>query len=234
MHLGTFEAHLWSIYINQSRESIPRLQPLLTATEQNRANGYQSTQSRDTFILSRGYLRIILSKYLQLQPTELEFATTSKGKPYLVTDSTLQFNLSHSRDLILYAITHNRAVGLDVEYLRELPNAVKIAQRFFSPEEAELLSNFPQNKQSLAFFQGWTSKEAFLKATGEGIAGNLGRVKVELNPSLPPRLLPDGSPWLLRKVIPAPGYLAILATNAKINCRMFNIKDLHDFYAQNH
>ncbi len=224
MNLGTFDVHIWSIYLSQSRPIIPKLLDILTPTEQERANGYRSFQAKDTFIISRGYLRVILSKYLQIQPKSIELAYTTRGKPYLVGNWKLEFNLSHSQDLIVYAITENRPIGVDVEYLRNFPDGVNIATRFFSPLEAEFIRDCPATKQSLAFFQGWTSKEAVLKATGEGIAGGLAKVIVELNPDLPPRLLND-SQWFLTKVIPAPGYLAIVATNAKINCKMFDFLD---------
>lgn len=227
---GTFEVHIWSIYVSQSRQSISNLQSILTPIEQNRANGYQLPKPRDTFITSRGYLRIILSKYLQIEPAKIEFAYTAKGKPYIVSNSNLEFNLSHSADLVVYAITKNRPIGIDLEYLRNFPDGVKIATRFFAPEEAEFIRNCPETLQSLAFFQGWTSKEAMLKATGEGIADGLAKLIVELNPFLPPRLLNSSAPWFLTKIIPASGYLAIVATNAKIDCRMFNIFDLEDKY----
>jgi 4'-phosphopantetheinyl transferase len=220
--------YTWSIYISQSHEAIPILWDLLTPEEKNRANSYKFPKHRDAFIVSRGYLRQILSKYLQIPPQLIEFAYTAKGKPYLVNYPQLQFNLSHSQDLIVYAITYNRPIGIDVEYLRTFPDAVTIAQRFFSAQEAQFISNCHENTQSLAFFQGWTSKEAILKATGAGIAGGLASIIVELNPSLPPQLLSIDTTqeWFLTKITTAPEYLVMVATNAKIDYQLFTILDL--------
>lgn len=224
--------NIWYIYVSQALEAIPTLWELLTEEEKKRANNYKFPKHRDAFITSRGYLRKILSKYLQIPPQIIEFAYTAKGKPYLVNYPQLQFNLSHSQDLIVYAITYNRPIGIDVEYLRTFPDAVTIAQRFFSPQEAEFISNCTKNTQSLAFFQGWTSKEAILKATGAGIGGGLASVIVELNPNLPPQLLSiDGNvemaqEWFLTKITAAPEYLVMVATNVKMNYQLFTILDL--------
>lgn len=84
----------------------------------------------------------------------------------------LQFNLSHSHHLALYAFTHSQGgIGIDLEYLRCLPQALSLAQRFFTKNEAAYLASLPPKRQERMFFRFWTAKEAYLKATGEGLVG---------------------------------------------------------------
>jgi len=232
LQLTDLESHIWSVSLSQTFYTIAELRSLLTPEEQNRANRYKLAKHQQAFITSRAYLRIILSRYLHISPQDIEFQYSDKGKPYLPNHPQLQFNLSHSQDLTLYALIKDRNIGIDLEYLRDFPSAGEIAQRFFSPQEAEYINNCPLAIQSLAFFQGWTSKEAILKATGQGIADGLATTIVEVNPHQEPRLLSTcyntkiPQQWFLRKITPQPGYLAIIATNARIDYKLLNINNL--------
>ncbi|ELR97510.1 4'-phosphopantetheinyl transferase superfamily protein [Gloeocapsa sp. PCC 73106] len=235
------QAHIWCAQVQQIPTQIQQLWHLLNPVERKKAADFQFERHRNAFITGRGYLRIILSRYLQLKPQEIEFNYTPKGKPYLAhqfLESNLQFNLSHSHELILYALTLDKPIGIDLEYLRPFPEAEKIAQRFFSPREAAFISNCPDSLKSPAFFQGWTSKEAVLKATGEGIGGGLEKIEVELDPSQEAKLLSlDGDTqaaqnWFLTKIQTSPEYMATVAIKGKIECKIFDINDLGDYFVE--
>lgn len=157
MKLGDSEVHIWQVNLDEVQLK------LLSADEQVRADRFKFEQHRKRFIAGRSFLRSLLSRYLQTDPLCLEFDYSSHGKPFL--KSRLQFNLAHSQHLALYAVTYDRAVGIDVEAIRSIDDLDALVQRFFLPSEYKAI----QAQKSL-FFQYWTCKEAFLKATGTGLS----------------------------------------------------------------
>jgi 4'-phosphopantetheinyl transferase len=100
----------------------------------------------------------------------VRIAVSLQGKPYL-PGTQLQFNLSHSRDAILFAVQRVTPVGVDVEYMRDSVDCVSLAKRFFSAREYQAINNLRGLEQKIAFYTFWTRKEAYLKATGKGLAG---------------------------------------------------------------
>ena len=133
----------------------------------------------------------------------------------------LSFNLSHSHNLALYAVTQGREIGVDVEFIRNDINLLGIAKRFFSDQEYAELQEFPQSCQLQTFFDCWTRKEAFIKAKGEGFSLPLRQFDVSVTPGKPAALLrtewnPDEAAlWSLKSLNPAPGYAAALAVKGK-------------------
>jgi 4'-phosphopantetheinyl transferase len=133
----------------------------------------------------------------------------------------LQFNLSHSQDLALYAIGRERAVGIDVERIRPVPDAEQIVGRFFSFSEHALFRALPPRQKLEGFFNCWTRKEAYLKARGEGLDRSLSGFDVTLAPGEPARLLADREDpleverWSFRALHPASDYSAALAVEGR-------------------
>src|SRR5262245_19992917 len=136
--LGADEAHVWMAALDQSADVKAKLAPLLSQDEYQRAMRYYRPADRDRFVVGRGILRKILSAYLALPPGQLRFTYNEYGKPAVSDDQNdraLNFNLSHSAELILYAVTRGRGVGIDIEYIREDFATLEIAEHFFSKEE---------------------------------------------------------------------------------------------------
>lgn len=221
------DIHIWRAYLDLPEGEIERLRQILSIDEQERANRFRFEKPRNNFIVGRGFLRTILSCYLKLEPHQLSFCYSSRGKPELANlraEEKLCFNLSHSNGLALYAVSRlngqasqgNNSLGIDLEYMRSMPDAEKLAERFFSTKESQLISSLPVEQRQEAFFNGWTRKEAYLKATGDGIVG-LSKVEVSLVPGKPAALLSiegdreAASRWSLYQLIPAPDYVAALA-----------------------
>lgn len=166
--------HIWSTDLNLPTELLTNLTGILSLDERQRAERFYFEPDKKKFIACRGLLRIILSRYLNLAPDRLEFTYALQGKPELnntVREERLCFNVSHSHNLAVYAIALNRSVGIDLEYLRQIPNVQQLAERFFSPNEYTIINTLPKEQQQEVFFRFWTIKEAYLKATGEGLAG---------------------------------------------------------------
>jgi len=180
---------------------LPRLEATLTPDERQRAGSFQSPDDRDAFVMSRGILRHLLAQYLGRAAAAITFSYGRFGKPEITglrDHVPLYFNASRSGALVIYAMTSAGPLGVDVERLRPVPELEYIASRFFPPGEAGVLPTLPPQAQIEAFFAGWTRTEAFLKATGGGLAGSQGA-----------RHDPAGHSFHLLR--PATGYLATLA-----------------------
>ena len=162
----------------------------------------------------------LLGRYLDLEPHRLRFDYTPQGKPSLAGDSTqraLQFNVSHSGEILLIAVADERALGVDVEQIRRDIEAEAIAMRFFSPRERQALAELPVTVQVDAFFDCWTRKEAYIKARGDGLSLPLDEFDVSFVPGETARLLAtrpdpaDRDRWSLTALDVAQGYKAALA-----------------------
>lgn len=173
MVLSGNEIHVWIASLDQPSTVVQHLGLTLCADEQTRANRFYFRLDRDHFVAGRGLLRSILSYYLGDDPSRLRFCYGPSGKPALLEEiygnGRLHFNLSHSHGLALYAVACNRRVGVDLEFIRNIPADEQIAQYFFSAEEQASFFSVPANKRPEAFFRCWTRKEAFLKALGDGL-----------------------------------------------------------------
>lgn len=192
--LTTNEVHVWNIDLNgpltgRIRE---RLESPLDACERNRASRFHFERDREAYIRSHGALRIILASYLSNAPERIGFIPGAAGKPEIIPSlncKCLRFNLSHTRGLALIAVVRERAVGIDVEHLRPIRDFEQIARRFFTSRESEQLSALPASERKKAFYRLWTRKEAYLKATGEGISNALNRIEITLLPNELARIL---------------------------------------------
>ena len=218
--LATNQAVLvWPVPLVQSAAMVARCAGLLSPDEHARAGRYYFTRDRAHFVVARAALRLILASCLRAEPAALRFNYSSAGKPSLAHRQSrpLAFNLSHSHELALVAVTGGREVGVDVEHARELPELADIARRFFSPREAARLLALPVAEQPAAFFRCWTRKEAYLKARGDGIVAGLDRFDVSFSPGEPPALLrtlddpAEAARWTLLDLSPAAGYSAAVA-----------------------
>ncbi|WP_013323860.1 4'-phosphopantetheinyl transferase family protein [Gloeothece verrucosa] len=175
------DVHIWCANLDLPQEQILPLAKLLCEEEINRANRFQFEHHRHRFIAARGTLRIILGQYLNRVSDRIEFDYSPKGKPSIIASQGIEFNMSHSETLALYGVTRNRPIGVDIEYLRPMKDAAQLAKRFFCQSESEAISGLPAGEIEKTFFRAWTAKEAFLKATGEGIAGGLDQIEVDLS-----------------------------------------------------
>jgi len=217
IELGADEAHVWRASLDQDAKVIANLAALLSQDEYQRAARYHLPIHRDRFIAGRGILRKIISAYLSIPPAELQFTYNEYGKPAVSDDQNdraLNFNLSHSAELALYAVTRGRAVGIDIEYIREDFATLEIAEHFFSKDEVQSLKAAPTSQRAEAFFNCWSRKESYIKAIGMGVSFPLDGFTVSLAPNDPPALLKvvgdDSEPgrWQMYDLKAREGYAA--------------------------
>jgi 4'-phosphopantetheinyl transferase len=211
------EVHVWCASLEQNAADYT---PLLSPDEQARARRFRFEREQRRFIVGRGLLRVILSRYLNFPPEKLQFKYGEYGKPALETGAhTLCFNLAHSGELALYALTANLEIGIDLEQIHPIPDVQQLAEQFFSPMERAELAALPPDRKLDAFFSGWTRKEAYLKARGDGLIYPLDQFSVSMASEKPARLLsvkdaPEKlSRWSLQSLVPAPapGFVGALA-----------------------
>nr|QEO74508.1 4'-phosphopantetheinyl transferase [uncultured bacterium] len=213
------EVHVWRTVLTKTASEVESLSGLLVADEQRRAESFRFNRDRAHFIVARGILRKILGLYVQRPPDSLRFSYTPFGKPDLDDAGnfeTLRFNLTHAGDVVLYAVTLGREIGIDVEYMRAGIDYEEIAGHFFSQREVQTLRALPPELRPRAFFNCWTRKEAYIKARGEGLSLPLDEFDVSLSPDEPAALLSARDPqevarWSLRELTLAPVYVAALA-----------------------
>src|SRR5574341_764044 len=218
--IGEGEIQIWLVPLEPPAAHLRYLQGLLSPDERQRAGRFHFERDRLRFIASRGTLRCILSDYLGMPPESFGFRYGSNGKPALSEDcnpSDLRFNLSHSREMALYAFLLHHEIGVDIEHVQAVQNLETVARRFFSTGEYETLRSLPEEQKLEAFYNCWTRKEAYIKACGDGVSQPLDRFDVSLALDEPAQLLSiDGSQaeasrWYLCGFKPAPGYIAALA-----------------------
>jgi 4'-phosphopantetheinyl transferase len=220
VRLAASDLHVWRANLNQSESTIEELSGHLTNDERSRAKRFYFQKDHRHFIVARGILRVILSRYLSIEPERLCFSYNEYGKPALGADYErcgIRFNLSHADGLALFAVTEGREVGIDLEKIRPDFATSEIAERFFSSEEVQMLRTLPDYLQEEAFFNCWTRKEAYVKARGQGLSVPLDQFEVSLTPGQPASLLKthwdteEASLWSLRELHPGPGYVAAVA-----------------------
>ena len=199
------EIHVWSVALNLERNRVDEFSQFLTTQERQRAAKFINPLHGDRWIVARGYLRQILSQYLDLTPAQIVFTYTQQGKPE-VEGSPIQFNLSHSGDRAVYGISAS-AIGIDLEYIHPLP-AADLVDRFFSPAEQAIFHNLPIDIQQAAFFHAWVQKEAYLKACGTGLSTPLDQIEVSIDPRTPAAIVsaPTGHIWQIQKLDISPEY----------------------------
>jgi 4'-phosphopantetheinyl transferase len=220
LELGPGEIHVWSIRLDPPAERVERLGRFLAADEWQRASRFRFEKHRRQYVVGRGALRALLAAYAGTRPERVQFAYGPRGKPFLapeLAEAGLQFNLSNSDELAVVGLVRGPEIGVDVEYLRPMPDCSQIAERFFSQSEREVLRGIPAARKEEAFFNCWTRKEAYLKAVGEGLAAPLDSFDVTLAPGEPPRMLSlEGDPeraarWSFHDLRPADDYIGAVA-----------------------
>ncbi len=165
--------HLWLIDLADHRQNFDRLQHLLNDTETARAQRLLRPHVYERFVLARALLRQLLGHYLRCSPQEVHLQFSSYGKPSLdpsVHKMPLQFNISHSQDYVMVALTKQNELGVDIEYHKALNDFNGIIERVFSASEQTWLASLPEPSQQAAFFKVWTRKEALTKAMGLGLS----------------------------------------------------------------
>jgi 4'-phosphopantetheinyl transferase len=224
--LEAHAVHVWRVPLDDDAR-VGDYWALLSVDEQARASRFVREVHRRRFVVAHGALRTIVAGYVDERPEALEFEIAEHGKPRLRGDArtpAIEFNLSHSEDLALVAVSRARPDGGDHERGSPEVEHLELAERFFSPGERAALRALADAPEQIAagFFAAWTRKEAYLKATGHGISRGLHHFDVALMPGEPARLIEDRldagatERWSMVALDPAPGYSGALVVGAPL------------------
>jgi len=227
--LDAASVHVWRIALAVPDAEQAERAAVLAPDERARAARFHFERDRRRWTAARGAVRAVLEGYAGVPAASLAFRVGPHGKPALdgpAARAGLEFNVSHSGDLALCAVTHARAVGVDVEAIRPDFATGEVARRFFAPAEVAALEALPSGERVEAFFACWTRKEAYLKGRGTGIALGLDRFEVSLAPGRPAALLAThdepaaAARWRLVALAPGEGYAGALVTDgpARLVC----------------
>lgn len=238
-HVGTSgrvsdkkDVHVWFAFLDELMPCFDSLFATLSADEVERARQFPFQNHRNQYVISRGFLREVLSRSSGVHPCELRFRHGPCGKPALVEEAggeELAFNLSHAQGAVVCAVAHDREVGVDLEYLRKDIDDRELAERFFSPRESAVLMRLPFEARQEAFFTCWTRKEAFIKARGQGLSLDLRSFDVFNSSDLTPRLhvesdSREAARWTLMDLDVPAGYIAALVIEGdanRVRCRQW-------------
>lgn len=215
--LNLKEVHIWRVRLEQPGDKATSFKSVLSPDELERAGRFYFDRDRQRYIVARGQLRWLLADYLSQPAAEIDFEYSAQGKPGLVGEAGVQFNVSHAQDVILLGFCRGTPLGVDVEQVRPLSDMDAVAHRSFSTEEYADYLSFPPEQKPTAFFNCWTRKEAFIKAVGEGLSYPLREFSVALLPDDPVRFrqirgsTAVATAWTLHSIRPDTGYVGALA-----------------------
>ncbi len=170
------EIHVWDFVFNECPYDTSKIVEVLSPDEVERANRFKRVNDRNRYVFSYANLRVILGLYLNVPPASLQFEKNSFGKPYICGESNPQglcFNMSHTGNVVMLAISLKHEVGIDIEKVREFDKLDNVAYNFLSSCEADYYNTLSKEKKKQFFFLSWVRKEALIKAQGKGVGENL-------------------------------------------------------------
>lgn len=222
--------HVWLLSCNQPPSAFQVLASTLDDSERARAGRYHFERDRRRFVAARGMLRRLLSAYTNRPASALRFTYGSAGKPELeqpgVGAPRVTFNLAHSGDWALVGVTAGAPIGVDIEVVRKVPEHEDILRRHFGAAEVQSLLRLHSASQAERFLVGWTLKEAYVKAVGDGLSSQLPRFDVLTDPGFvrierQPAAWERAPGWQLLRLSPQAGTVAALAvqmTQPELSC----------------
>ena len=177
--------HIWHTRFDDHTKKDKLFKSWLAPEEKIRAEKL-AIPYRQNFIISRGVLRDLLAYYSQQPPQKLKLSYSVSGKPLLInSEQSLEFNLSHSKNILVCAFTIDTPVGVDIEYINSRMHLDKIAYRFLVTDEYDRLQSLHGIKKIKVFFNAWVRNEALIKAMGNTLQTHpYSRYKLSLDPQI--------------------------------------------------
>ena len=235
LELKPGEPQLWAVELDRFNPQVEALTNCLSQEERGRAERFVTATLSNHYVIAHALLRHILAIYIKCQPQALQFLTSPHGKPYLDPahhSLALEFNMSHTRGLALYAVALE-PVGIDVELLGRDMQFEEIAERFFTQAEHQALCALPQASRQKAFYRCWTLKEAFVKALGQGLNYGLDKFEVDFLGDSSQCLqniagsTQEAHAWTLQNIDYSPEYAAAFASKgACLGLKLYAVNSL--------
>jgi 4'-phosphopantetheinyl transferase len=227
--IATGKLHIWRIALDVPLTLLSALGAELSEAEQKQAERFRTDLLRQRYTAAHAALRRILAQYVHQPAAKLQFKLGEYGKPHLISENGFTFNLSHSNAWALCAVSRQQPVGVDIEWMKPLPDLELVAKRFFSRREQQAFATLPEADKPRGFFQCWTRKEAFIKALGTGLTHPLDSFDVTLRPDEEAKMLEIRSAtaesWSLAHLEPAEGYVGAVVLRGELaDIKYFNFE----------
>lgn len=238
MKLNQSDLHIWHIAFGGNALMDQAFPALPSEEESIQAARFTHPKLHQSYLKTRWAMRDILGHYLDTAPEQVQLRYAELGKPELVPntyDLDIRFNLTHSGDGALFAVTLNTEVGVDMEKVGQKPRPIRLAKRYFTKETVTLLTEIPETEQQIALLKLWTQYEAFKKAQGVGLRGGEGLLPLNFNLE-PEQLQPlpsdtgEASDWLVAQFHPTAEYVAAVVienTNKAIHIHHIDFNSYH-------
>lgn len=166
--LSPGDIHIWQVSTIISSAKFAEYKSLLTDAELEKAHFFESKHTMDSYVVSQGALRMLLSNYLGVSSDLVRFGHRNKGKPFSLNNTGLYFNLSNSGRYVVIGFSLDSELGVDIEQIRPLPDLEEMIGTNFTANEIKFINSKPEERLT-RFFRFWTVKESYLKAIGEGM-----------------------------------------------------------------
>lgn len=221
--LATGEIHLWLCFFDTIRDErlLSSYRELLAPDESPREHRFHFERDRRRYLVTRAMVRMVLSRYVSIDPEAWMFSVGPYGKPKIANPDSkaqcLSFSISHTHSLIVLGTTRCRALGVDVENCSAREVSVELATHFFAAPEVAALAQVPQRQQQDRFFEYWTFKEAYIKAREMGLSLPLDKFMFHypehgvVDFAVAPELGDDAGRWQFWQIRPTPEYLIAVA-----------------------
>ncbi|HSR88308.1 MAG TPA: 4'-phosphopantetheinyl transferase superfamily protein [Pontiella sp.] len=199
---GTIQ--IWGANVREMLGQIGALRAILSAPEAAKADRYHRETDRQSSIIARGALRVLLSGFTGTPASEIEFGYCENGKPHVV-DSEVEFNVSHSGEWVVLAFGRDRAIGVDIEQIKRTMDVKAISERYYSPRERDWVA--ASGDPCAVFFRLWARKEAYVKACGSTLFTELKRMSVPMEDGA------ERNGWFFHSIESGSKYAAAVVTN---------------------
>jgi len=229
------DVHLWYVFSDEVREAgiLERFAVLMAPEERARHDRFVFEKDRHQFLVTRGVIRTLIGRYLDVDPAECAFVANEYGRPSLShpAGGTLAFNISHTNGMVVCALAREPEIGVDVE---DASRAIglELARRFFSADEADALEALPEDERAARFFEYWTLKEAYIKARGMGLSLPLDGFSMQLAAGRPPGIrfattIDDAAgTWQFAQFRPTPRHHLAVAVRRRGGDRAIRLREL--------
>ncbi len=209
----------WLFACDHGAPQLPLDVPALTPAEVARSQRLTRAADRAAFTVTRATLRRILARELDIEAGAVRLAEPKLGKPRLCPSHArveIDFSVSHTDGMSVVALTRDASVGADIERCRPVPEKLKIAAEMFGDEAAAAIAGLPLSEQDRGFLRLWTAGEAYVKATGTGLALHRQRIPICIGANgTQVAFRPDFAEreaWRLAFIDAPAGYVCCLAT----------------------
>ncbi len=215
--------HVWAFTLEGPAEFVEGCRASLSADELHRADRFVFARDRVRYTVAHAVLRQLLGRYRGAAPEALRFSAAAGGKPALAPapEPPLQFNLTHSEDRALLAVSERYPLGVDLERVRSNIESLAISRHYFFGSERAAIEAAPSAERDTVFFRYWVAKEAVLKAQGVGLGFPLDRFRVDFMPGAqtarvetfdPAALEPN---WTVCMLACEPGWVGAVAARGR-------------------